>query len=86
MLLYAEDRGADDLQVLRKLSIRRLAADPVVLLGGAVAEVTAEEAPVRMRLLGFPGFCPTGSATFLLDHFGMTPDGIAAAAREVIGG
>jgi transketolase len=54
-------------------------------LGGAVAEVTAEEAPVRMRLLGFPGFCPTGSATFLLDHFGMDPEGIAAAAREVIG-
>jgi len=54
-------------------------------LGGAVAEVVAEEAPVRMRLLGFPGFCPTGSATFLLDHFGLNADGIAAAAREVIG-
>ena len=54
-------------------------------LGGAVAEVVVEEAPVRMRLLGFPGFCPTGSPTFLLDHFGMSPDGIAAAAREVIG-
>ena len=54
-------------------------------LGGAVAEVVAEEAPVRMRLLGFPGFCPTGSATFLLDHFGLNADGIAAAARGVIG-
>src|SRR3546814_16607959 len=30
-------------------------------LGGAVAEWCAENAPVRMRLLGFPGFLPTRS-------------------------
>jgi transketolase len=55
-------------------------------LGGAVAEVVVTERPVPMRLLGFPGFCPTGSPTFLLDRYGMSPEGIAAAAREVIGG
>lgn len=55
-------------------------------LGGAVAEVVVEEAPVRMRRLGFPGFCPTGSPTFLLDRYGMSPEGITTAAREVIGG
>ena len=54
-------------------------------LGGAVAEVVVEDAPVRMRRLGFPGFCPTGSPTFLLDRYGMSPTGIAEAAREVIG-
>ena len=37
-------------------------------LGGAVAEVVVSERPVPMRLLGFPGFCPTGSPTFLLEH------------------
>ncbi len=53
-------------------------------LGGAVAEVVVQARPVPMRILGFPGFCPTGSATFLLRYFGLTGDGIAAAAREVI--
>ena len=37
-------------------------------LGGAVAEIVVQEAPVRIRLLGFPGLCPTGSPTFLLDR------------------
>jgi transketolase len=52
-------------------------------LGSAVAEVVVREEPVSMRLLGFPGFCPTGSATFLFEQAGLTPDGIAAAAREL---
>ena len=37
-----------------------------------------------MRILGFQGFCPTGSPTFLFEQAGLTPDGIAAAAREVM--
>src|SRR3546814_4166280 len=41
-------------------------------LGGAVAEWCAENAPVRMRLLGFPGFLPTGSAAWLMDRFGLS--------------
>lgn len=53
-------------------------------LGSAVAEVTAQQCPVRMRLLGIPGFAPTGSTAFLLEHFGLTADGIAAAARELM--
>ena len=54
-------------------------------LGGAVAEWCAENAPVRMRLLGFPGFLPTGSAAWLMDRFGLSADGIAAAARDMLG-
>ena len=41
--------------------------------------------PVRMRLIGVPGvFAPTGSPEFLLDHFGITAEGIRAAARELV--
>ena len=53
-------------------------------LGSAVAEVTAQHCPVPMRLLGVTGFAPTGSSSFLLEHFGLTADGIAAAARELV--
>jgi transketolase len=54
-------------------------------LGGAVAEVAVTSHPVRMRLIGIPGeFAPTGSAQFLLQHFGMTPEGIADAALQVL--
>ena len=31
------------------------------------------------------GFAPTGSVDFLLEHFGLTGAGIAAAARELLG-
>jgi transketolase len=54
-------------------------------LGGAVAEYCAHHAPVRMRMLGFPGFLPTGSASWLMEHFGLTAEGIAAAARDLLG-
>jgi transketolase len=53
-------------------------------LGGAVAEVVASHDPVPMRIMGFPGFLPTGSAEWLLEHFGLTAEGIAQAARDVI--
>ena len=54
-------------------------------LGGAVAEVVVTTSPVPMRILGMPGvFCPTGSAEWLLEHFGLTPAGIAAAARGLL--
>ena len=54
-------------------------------LGGAVAEVVVTEQPVPMRILGIPGvFAPTGSAEFILEHFGLTADGIAAAARDLL--
>jgi len=55
-------------------------------LGGAVAEVVVSEQPTRMRLLGVPGvFAPTGSAEFLLDHFGLSAAGIRDAARALVG-
>jgi transketolase len=54
-------------------------------LGAAVAETVVRHAPVPMRILGVRGFAPTGSATFLLDHFGLSRDGIVAAALELKG-
>ncbi len=54
-------------------------------LGAAVAEVVVQHRPVPMRILGVPGFAPTGSAGFLLDHFGLNAEGIAQAARELVG-
>jgi transketolase len=39
-----------------------------------------------MRILGIHSeFAPTGDAAFLLDHFGLTAGGIAAAARDLLG-
>jgi transketolase len=54
-------------------------------LGGAVAEVVVGSRPVPMRILGFPGvFAPTGSARWLLEHFGLTAAGIRDAALELL--
>lgn len=54
-------------------------------LGGAVAEVVVSEHPTKMRLLGIPGeFAPTGSAAFIFEHFGLTPEGIRNAARQLL--
>ena len=50
-------------------------------LGGAVAEVVARTHPTRVTALGLPDtFAPTGSAGWILDHFGMSPEGIAQSA------
>ncbi|WP_204259570.1 transketolase family protein [Lichenicola cladoniae] len=53
-------------------------------LGSAVAETVVRHHPVRMRILGVPHFAPTGSASFLLDHFGLNADGIVTAATELM--
>lgn len=53
-------------------------------LGGAVAETVVSHHPVPMALLGFSGFCSTGSSEYLIDKAGMTPEGIASAARGVL--
>jgi transketolase len=54
-------------------------------LGGAVAEVLALEHPAPMRMLGVPDtFAPTGTAEFLLEHFGLTAAGIERAALELL--
>ncbi|HEY5821428.1 MAG TPA: transketolase C-terminal domain-containing protein [Propionibacteriaceae bacterium] len=53
-------------------------------LGGAVAETVVQQHPTRVTILGVPEFAPTGSAGFLLDRYGMSPEGIAAAARKLV--
>lgn len=53
-------------------------------LGGAVAELLSTTRPCHMRILGFEAFQPTGTAEFLIERAGLTPGGIAAAARDVI--
>ncbi len=40
--------------------------------------------PVRMRILGLGLFASTGSAGFRLDRYGMSPAGIADAARSLL--
>ena len=54
-------------------------------LGAAVAEIVVRHAPAPMRMLGVKGFAPTGSVEFLFNHFGLTRDGIVAAALELKG-
>ena len=54
-------------------------------LGSAVCEVVANEYPVFVRRLGVPDeWAPTGSESWLLDHWGMTPEGIAEAASGML--
>ncbi len=54
-------------------------------LGGAVAELLATHHPAPMRILGLPDkFAPTGSAEFLLEHFGLTAAGICSAAKDLL--
>ena len=54
-------------------------------LGGAVAETVVQHHPTTVKILGVPEFAPTGSAGFLLDRYGMSPEGIADAARQILG-
>ncbi len=53
-------------------------------LGGAVAETLVQHTPAPVEMVGFPGFVPTGSVEWLFDHFGLSPAGIAAAARKAM--
>jgi transketolase len=56
-------------------------------LGAAVASLVVEHHPVPMRILGVRGeFAPTGDTAYLLEHFGLTTDGIADAARALCNG
>ncbi len=58
-------------------------------LGGAVAEILAEsgERHAPLKRLGVPGvFAPTGSAEFLLEHFGLTAPHIEKAAADLLSG
>jgi transketolase len=53
-------------------------------LGGAVAEFTSANRPVPVERVGFPGFMPTGSVEFLFKEFGLSSEGIAAAAHRAL--
>ena len=53
-------------------------------IGGAIAEFVVQNYPVPMNLLGIDTFAPTGSASFLLEHFGLTADNIVNTARELL--
>lgn len=53
-------------------------------IGGAIAEFVVQNNPVPMKLLGIDTFAPTGSASFLLEHFGLTAVNIANTARELL--
>ncbi len=56
-------------------------------LGAAVASFLSQERPCRMRILGVDNaFAPTGSASYLLDHFGLNTEGIVSAVRELAAG
>lgn len=54
-------------------------------LGSAVAEVVTETKPVRVHRIGVPDtFAPTGSTSFLFEHFGLTAAAIRTAAVELV--
>ena len=54
-------------------------------LGGAVAELLAEEYPVKMRRLGIRDrFGESGTPAELLDHFGLTAKHIILAAHDLL--
>jgi transketolase len=53
-------------------------------LGGAVSEWCGSHAPTPLERIGFPGFLPTGSVADLFADHGLTPEGIAAAARRAL--
>jgi len=54
-------------------------------LGAAVAMELIEQRPVKIKCLGVNSFAPTGSTGFLLDHFGLNAEGMAQAARDILG-
>jgi transketolase len=56
-------------------------------LGAAVTEVVSNleaAARVPVSILGLREFAPTGSTAFLLEHFGLDENSIAAAARKAL--
>ncbi|MER7070524.1 transketolase C-terminal domain-containing protein [Terrabacter sp. NPDC000476] len=54
-------------------------------LGGAVAEYLSTRRPTLLRLVGVPDtFAPTGSVEWLMEHFGISAEGIAGAAGEIL--
>lgn len=56
-------------------------------LGAGAASFLSQHHPVAMRILGVNNvFAPTGSTSYLLDHFGLNVEGIVHAVRDLHGG
>ena len=54
-------------------------------LGGAVAELLSERCPVPVLRHGVPDvFGRSGTAAQLLEYFGLTPEGVAGAAKRLL--
>lgn len=54
-------------------------------LGAAVAETVVQNCPVKMRILGLPDEpVVTGSSAEVFREYGLTADGIALAAKELL--
>ncbi|MFN0095089.1 MAG: transketolase family protein [Dehalococcoidia bacterium] len=53
-------------------------------LGGAVARLLAEHAPVPVAFVGVDRYGTSGKWDELLGYFGLTPDAVAQAARQAI--
>ena len=54
-------------------------------LGGAVAELLAQERPTRMRFVGMPDeFAIVGPTPTVREHYGMSAQNIIAKCRELI--
>jgi transketolase len=53
-------------------------------LEGAVAGTIAQHRPIKVKILSVPEFASTGSAGYLLDRYGICPEGIAETARTLI--
>jgi transketolase len=53
-------------------------------LGSAVAELVSQQHPTPMRIMGITDFAPTGNASFLFEHFGLTPANIVRTAGELL--
>lgn len=54
--------------------------------GSQVAALTAERHPVAMRRIGLLDFAPIGSDEFILQHAGITAQGIQSAAMALLRG
>ena len=54
-------------------------------LGSAVASLLAQRKPTLMRILGLPDeFLYTGTSAEVFEYYGLTPQGIAEAAKELL--
>jgi transketolase len=53
-------------------------------LGGAIAEAVVSSRSVPIRITGLLGFLPTGSAMWLLEHFGLTGPDISSVVVELL--